>query len=318
MIKAALINLVFLLILACPAPSQTAEQVGAGTTDRESPPASLRAWILPAGERQPLSVVVGSESGENPQTLAGTRDGAMVANAGYASLPPGALKMELKSADKVLVSRSAAVRPERFYTLVCWNAGGKWELQVFADGPLENREAARPVRVLNFVEGRETEFFIGAASGEKVAAESVQETQVPPKQFDVSIKVLDPQGGPPSQTSTAFDFAQADAGYLVIANDYLGRADPRVIAGGPGFVESEPGPEAPYVPPTAEEARKEKQRLLSLELEHRKAQLAALEASEKGPNKIPNAAELRRQIEEEIRKLQKPAAAPAPPSPHCH
>lgn len=313
MTKTTLIILVFSLLLVCPGPSQTTEQGGTGTTDREPPPASLRAWILPAGERQPLSVVVGGEGGENPQTLAGTKDGAMVANAGYASLPPGPFKMELKSADQALVSRSAALRPGRFYTLVCWNAGGKWELRVFADGPLENRAVARPVRVLNFAEGRETEFFIGDASGQKVAPESIQETQVSPRQFDVSIKVLDPQGGPPSQTSTAFDFAQADAGYLVIANDYLGRADPRVIPGGSGLVEPEQEPETPYVPPTPEETRKERQRLRSLELEHLQAQLSALDASEKGPNKIPNAAELRRQIEEEIKKLQKPAAAPAPP-----
>ena len=163
--------------------------------------------------------------------------------------------------------------------------------------------------MLNFIDGRETEFYIDGVLGKKLLPASIEEIRVPAKEVMLAIKVLDPREGPPSQTSTAYDLARTDSAYLVVANDYLGRPDPLVIAGGPSPAEQVTEPGEQNLPPTPEQRIKEKQKLQALEIEHRRAQLAALDAAERGPNKLPNAAELRRQIEQEIKELQKPASA---------
>ena len=242
--------------------------------------------------------------------LASTKDGSVASAPGYAEVAPaGTVAVELKTGEQVISSQSVPLREDRYYTFIGWREGGRWQIKAFADGPSASNAADRPLRMLNFIDGRETEFYIDGVLGKKLLPASIEEIRVPAKEVMLAIKVLDPREGHPSQTSTAYDLARTDSAYLVVANDYLGRPDPLVIAGGPSPAEQVSEPEEQNLPPTPEQRIKEKQKLQALEIEHRRAQLAALDAAEKGPNKIPNAAELRRQIEQEIKELQKPASA---------
>jgi hypothetical protein len=269
--------------------------------------AMIRGWLLPAGDTSEVALSLKLAESERMVTLASTRDGAASSNPAYQNIPRGGVvEIELKAIDQIISTQRLNLRAERSYTLIAWKEGGRWQIKAFADNLPSGNASDRPLRVLNFVDGRETQFFVGEGPGQKIPPSSIEEIRVAPKLLDLSIKVLDPGGGHPSQTSTAFDFSQADSAYVIVAPDYLGRADPRVVPGGPAR-STPPSEEAAAAVPTGpEDAGKEKQRVRKLDLEHRLAQLAALEASERGPNKIPNAAELKRQLEKEIRDLRAP------------
>ncbi len=267
----------------------------------------IRGWLLPADDTSEVALALKLAESERMVTLASTRDGAASSNPAYQNIPRGGVvEIELKAADQVISTQRLNLRAERFYTLIAWKEGGRWQIKAFADDLPSGNAPVRPLRVLNFVDGRKTQFFVGEGLGQNIPPSSIEEIRVAPKLLDLSIKVLDPGGGHPSQTSTAFDFSQADSAYVIVAPDYLGRADPRVLAGGPARSTPPSDESAPALPTGPEDAGKEKQRVRKLELEHRLAQLAALEAGERGPNKIPNAAELKRQLEKEIRDLRAP------------
>ncbi len=269
--------------------------------------AMIRGWLLPAGDASEVALALKLAESERMVTLASTKDGAASSNPAYQPIPRGGVvEIELKAADQIISTQRLNLRADRSYTLIAWKEGGQWQIKAFADDLPSGNAPDRPLRVLNFIDGRKTQFFVGQGPGQNIPPSSIEEIRVAPKLLDLSIKVLDPGGGHPSQTSTAFDFSQADSAYVIVAPDYLGRADPRVVAGGRAR-STPPSEEAAAAVPTGpEDVGKEKQRVRKLELEHRLAQLAALEANERGPNKIPNAAELKRKLEKEIRDLRAP------------
>ena len=149
-------------------------------------------------------------------------------------------------------------------------------------------------------------------------AATLQEVQVPAKTLDIRAQVQDPAGGPPFQTSTAFDFAQAGSGYLLIAPDYRGKPDLRVVPG--GFVaaaaEALAAASVPITQPSAADIQKEAQQTRKRSLAYLKQALADLDALQAGPNPPPNADAIRRDLQQQLRSLDQPAAPePAPATP---
>jgi len=277
------------------------------------PPAMLRAWLFPAEASDTASIAIKGAAQEQPVTLVSTSGGARQVSPGYREVKEGATAIEVKSGDQLLASGNVSLAGGRQYTLIAWRSGPKWELKAFPDSSPSSNAADRPLRLINFADGRETLVSINGADGTKLADGSVQEVRLKPKVLDIAVQVMAPDGGPPFQTSTAFDLAQADSAYVVVAPDYRGRPDAQVLAGGTGPPPPPPVPLAAVVPPTAEELRKQQIGARRLELDYRQAQLAALKAMEQGPNKIPNAEALKRDIEKQIKDLQGPASTPAVP-----
>jgi hypothetical protein len=278
--------------------------------------AMVRGWLLPTDETSKVDLTVRLADGEKTLSLASTSGAAASCNSGYAKLKPaGAVEVELKSEDKVISTQRINLRPNRCYTFVAWREANAWRMKAFADDLASANAAELPLRVLNFADGRRTEFIVAGGQPRKADPNTIQEIKIAPKNSDLSISVLDPKAGAPSQTTTAFDFSNVGSAYLVIAADYLGRYDMRVITGGVTLDVPPPLTATNYALPAPEDMAKERQRVRKLELENRLAQLAALKASEQGPNKIPNAAEIKREIEKAIKELQTPVSAPRSTSP---
>ena len=278
--------------------------------------AMVRGWLLPTDEKAKVELTVRLAEGGKTLPLASTSGGIASCNTGYAELnPAGIVEVELKSGDKVISTQRINLRPSRCYTFVAWREANKWQTKAFADDLASANAAELPLRVLNFADGRKTEFIVAGGQPRKADPNTIQEIKIAPKNSDLSISVLDPKGGAPSRTTTAFDFSKIGSAYLVIAADYLGRYDMRVITGGVALDFPPPVTATNYAPPAPEDMAKERQRVRKLELENRLAQLAALKASEQGPNKIPNGAEIKREIEKAIRELQAPVSAPRITSP---
>lgn len=271
----------------------------------------VRGWLLPIDDKSKIDLTIRLAEEGKTLPLASTSGGVASCNSGYAELnPAGVVEFELKSGDKVVSTQRINLRPARCYTFVAWKEANTWRTKAFADDPSSANAADLPLRVLNFADGRKTEFVVAGGQPRKADPNTIQEIKIAPKNSDLSISVLDPKGGAPSRTTTAFDFSNLGSAYLVIAADYLGRYDMRVITGGVAFDAPPAVTTTNYAPPAPEEMAKERQRVRKLELENRLAQLAALKASEQGPNKIPNAAEIKREIEMAIRELQAPLPAP--------
>jgi len=108
---------------------------------------------------------------------------------------------------------------------------------------------------------------------------------------------------PPSSTPAAIDLVASDSAYVVVLPDHRGRIRPQVIPGAPA-----PGcggtqaPNCRY-PLTPAQIRELQLTSVKLDLEHNKSMLAMIEASEKGPNKMPNADFRRKEAENAIAKL---------------
>jgi len=219
-----------LWLLAVPVPGQEAP---APATDQDvENRAFLRGWIFPGGDKRAVALTVTLQEDEAAKVIVGTKDAAARAQPGYAPLAPGSLKIELKSGDEVLASKTGTLRPEQHYTAVAWIKGGKWDLQVFADDPASPNATDRPLRVINFAGGRETLLSTDGGAETKVAADTVQELRGPRKVSMVRVQVLAPDGGPPAQSSVEVDLRSVPSVYVVVGPDYRGRMRPRIILGG--------------------------------------------------------------------------------------
>ena len=124
---------------------------------KESPPAMIRAFIVPADDsKASLQLVVKPQKAEAnlaPQVVAAT-DGPATFGSNYDSIKPGGAAIELRSGDKVLAGGSVALKPARAYTFVAWQtSSADWQIKAFPDDPTTPNAADRAVRVLNFPAG---------------------------------------------------------------------------------------------------------------------------------------------------------------------
>lgn len=219
-----------LTLWVAPLPAQSeGPETAAG---EKKAPVSLRAWIFPGGLTQSVTVSVTSAGTEAPKALAASKDGAVESRPGYEQIPPGTARIDLKSGDDVLASKTGNFREETHYTLMARSNGGRWELQVFNDDLSSPNASARPLRVLNFAQGRETTIALDNGAENLVAKDSLQEMKLPGKATLVTTRVKSLDGGPPAQSSVEIDFALSPSAYVVIGPDYRGRMRPRVITGG--------------------------------------------------------------------------------------
>jgi hypothetical protein len=141
----------------------------------------------------------------------------------------------------------------------------------------------------------------------------VQELPVPAKEVLIRASVTNPDGGPQFLTSTDFDFTQAGSVYLLVAPDYNGKPDIRVVA--VGFVTPapvEPVPASALAPFSAPATQKQAEAIRKNSLACVKTALADLEAMQRGPNNIPNADAIRKDLQKQLQALEKPAAPPKP------
>lgn len=215
------------------------EEAGAEDGGREQPRTSLRGWIFGADENDDVMVAVATAGEGQPSPIASSKDGATVANAGYTSMEPGNRTVELRFGEDVLASQTAGLREGLTYTAIAWKNGSKWELKLFADSAPSANAPDRPLRVINFAEGRETLLSVDGGNESKVAGDTVQEFRMPRKIAMVMVKVLAPDGSHPAMSSVEVDFNYAPSAYVVVSPDYRGRMRPRVILGG------DPPPEDP-------------------------------------------------------------------------
>ncbi len=222
--------LALLLVAVGPASAQEADPLAPEQNSEAR--AALRGWIFPGNDTAPVVIAITSQETPEPKSLAGTKDGLVNARPSYEQVAPGAQKIELKSGEEVLVAKTGSLRPERHYTAVAWNSGGKWELQVFGDDAASPNATDRPLRVMNFAGGRETLLAIDGGEEAKVAPDAVQEFRAPRKIAMVRVQVLALDGGPPAQSSVEVDFASSPSAYVVVGPDYRGRMRPRIIQGG--------------------------------------------------------------------------------------
>ena len=296
---------VFLSLLA---PAAVLAQAPAGTP----PPLSLlRGWLFPAGESDAASLEVKSQADDNPVVFAVSKGGERQANPGYREIKPGNATIEVKSGDQVLATGTVPLVGDKQYTVVAWKVGPRWELKVFADGPAAPNAADRPLRVLNFAQGRETMLSVGGGPETKVAAGSIQEIKLPPKLTGMIVKVLATDGGAPAQSSTEVDFSAIPSGYVVVAPDYRGRMRPRVIEGGapPPPADLPPTPQA-AAPPVDEASRQKRMARLDLE-----TQLGQILVQMNQPGEQGNRAQLeakKQELEQQLKQVQAGEAKPAP------
>lgn len=307
-------------ILACLLPvaaavAQPSPDVVGGPS-KETPKAQLRVFVFPLDDSSGAVVARAQVKGmESPAVVASAPAGRSQADAGYQDFPAGDGGYEILAADKAVATGPLRLAPSRAFTLVAWQGADRaWQTKLFAD---DSSSSARLMRVLNFVPGRQSMVSAGEAEGAAVPATAVQEVQVPAKTVDIRAQVQDPAGGPPFQTSTAFDFAQAGSGYLLIAPDYRGKPDIRVLPG--GFVaapaEQLAAAAAPVAQPTAGEIQKEAEQTRKRSLTYLKQALADLEKIQAGPNKLPNADAIRKDLEQQLKALDAPAAPEPSPAP---
>ncbi len=282
---------------------------------KEKPKAQLRVFVFPSDSSSEAVVARGQVQGmDAPVVITSAPAGRSQADAGYQDFPAGDGAYEILAGDKAVATGPLRLTPNRAFTIVAWQGGDRaWQTKLFAD---DSSASSRLMRVLNFVPGRQSVVTTGEAEGAAVPATAVQELQVPAKAVDIRAKVQDPAGGPPFQTSTAFDFSQAGSGYLLIAPDYRGRPDVRVLPG--GFVsasaEELAAASVPITQPSASDIQKEAERSRNRSLTYLKEALADLEKIQAGPNKLPNADAIRRDLKQQLSTLQAPPA-PATPAP---
>lgn len=204
------------------------------TAEVSAKSAKVRGWLFPSGSKEPASLVLKLAGDAGSVALASTKDGAVVANPGYEELSQGGtVTVELKTGDQVATTQSLGLRQDLHYTLVAWREAGRWQVKAFSDDPSSANAAERPLRVLNFAEGRSTLVSFAGGAETRIAADSVQELRAPAKITLVTVQVQTLDGGPPAQSSVEIDFASAPCGYVAIGPDYRGRMRPRVIQGGP-------------------------------------------------------------------------------------
>lgn len=221
------------LLTLCVAPLAAQPEEHETVTGERKIPASLRAWIFPGSLTQPVTVSITPAGTETTKALAFAKDGATVSRTSYEQIPPGSMRVDLKSGDEVLASKTGNLREEAHYTVLAWNNGGRWELQVFNDDLSSPNAADRPLRVLNFAQGRDTTIALDNGAENPVAKDSVQEMKLPGKVTLVTARVKSLDGGPPAQSSVEIDFASSPSAYVVVGPDYRGRMRPRVLRGGP-------------------------------------------------------------------------------------
>lgn len=222
--------LLFCLLSLAVAPLAAAQETAAVATKS----AKVRGWLFPSGDKEPASLVLKLAGDAGAVTLASTKDGAVISNAGYEEVSPaGTVAVELKSGEQILSTQSLGLREDRHYTLVAWRENGRWQVKAFSDDPGPSNAADRPLRVLNFAEGRNTLVSFAGSAETQVAADSVQESRAPAKVTLVTVRVQSLDGGPPAQSSVEIDFTSAPCAYVAIGPDYRGRMRPRVIEGGP-------------------------------------------------------------------------------------
>jgi len=192
---------------------------------------------------------------------------------------------------------------------VAWQgAGGKWQSKLLAD---DTTPLTRTMHVLNFLPKRQSVVSTDQREGATIAAAAVQELPVPAKEVLIRASVTNPDGGPQFLTSTDFDFTQAGSVYLLVAPDYNGKPDIRVVAR--GFVAPapvEPVPASALAPLSASAAQKEAEAIRKNSLACVETALADLEAMQRGPNKIPNADAIRKELQKQLQALEKPTTPP--------
>ena len=222
-----------LLVAFCP-PCISWAQEAAEAADQQPKKSLIRAWIIPSSESDAVAVSLKSARDESPTVLAISKGGNREINPGYLEVNPGNTSFEIKpeQGEEILAQTAGPLQPERQYTAVAWKNGGKWQLKVFPDGPVTSKAAERPLRFLNFAQGRETLATIGQDKEGKIPPDAISEVKLPPKISGIVVKVLAPDGGPPAQSSTEVDFTIASSAYVVVGPDYRGRMRPRVITGG--------------------------------------------------------------------------------------
>jgi len=167
------------------------------------------------------------------------------------------------------------------------------------------------MHVLNFLPKRQSVVSTDQREGATIAAAAVQELPVSAKEVLIRASVTSPDGGPQFLTSTGFDFTQAGSVYLLVAPDYNGKPDIRVVAR--GFVAPapvEPVPASALAPLSASAAQKEAEAIRKNSLACVETALADLEAMQRGPNKIPNADAIRKELQKQLQALEKPTTPP--------
>jgi hypothetical protein len=146
------------------------------------------------------------------------------------------------------------------------------------------------MHVLNFLPKRQSVVSTDQGEGATIAAAAVQELTVPAKEVLIGASVANLDGGPQFLTSTGFDLTQAGSVDLLVAPDYNGKPDIRVVA--VGFVTPapvEPVPASALAPFSAPATQKQAEAIRKNSLACVKTALADLEAMQRGPNNIPNA-----------------------------
>lgn len=213
---------------------------------RKKPAPLLRAWILPAsGQAGALSLFAKMGDSAEPAPLAASSGLALID--AYAPAVAGNVVFELRDGEKVLAQSKTGLSAERYYTAVAVFGSGKWNIRLFDDGPAKGASGLRPVRVVNFAEGRTTQ--ISADGGKPLVAggDSVAEFELPAKLALLAVSVLAKEdGGPPAQTAKEIDLIHNPSAYVVVGPDYLGRMRPRIMGGG-----ASTAPDVPSYPPAA-------------------------------------------------------------------
>jgi hypothetical protein len=236
MTKWPVLAIVLFLSLPCLLMAQEAEEV---TPTAKT--AKVRGWLFPCGDKEPVMLAVKLADDSEMLSLASTKEGLSSSVPGYAEVALGGTVMvELKSGEQVISSQSIALREDRHYTLVSWKEGGRWQFRAFADDPSPVNAPDRPLRVLNFADGRKTAVSLAGGVESMIKADSVEELRAPARVIMVAAKVQSLDGGPPAQSSVEVDFSSMPSAYVVVGPDYRGRMRPRVTAGG-----ASPSEEAP-------------------------------------------------------------------------
>lgn len=230
MTKSATIAVSFLALCLTPLAAQSTEHESAA--GRRETAVNLRAWIFPLDLTQAVSVSAASDGADWLSLLASSKDGVAVSAAGYTQIPPGKIRIDLKSGEEVLAAKPWNLREAAHYTVLAWNDAGRWEMQIFEDDLSSARTAERPLRVLNFARGRETTLALDDGEEIPVAKDAVREMKVPGQVTLVTTRVKSPDGGPPAKSSIEIDISAVPSTYLLIVPDYRGRMRPRVISGG--------------------------------------------------------------------------------------
>lgn len=286
--------------------------------EAKRPPAALRAWIFPEKDAGSVDFTLVRAMGEAPVSLASSERGSKVVGGGYEKLPEGRVTLQLARGSDSLASSAVDLQPGIYYTAIAWQAADRWQIKLFPDPAPKAGAAARPLRVLNFAADRETILAVDGAKESKFAAGSVQEISLPAKINGLSVKVLDPAGGVPAETSFEVDLSALPLAYAVVGPDYRGRMRPEIIEGGPPKPETLVVLTVPEIDPV-EQAKLERERRAAnrrLERDHLAAQMAILEAQIKeGVNVPENADGIKQDLHKQIKALQSeptPAPAPAP------